>query len=234
MTMAVALFVQLAVACAPRVQVDTLAAVAHAESRFNPLAIGDTTTGRSHAPPTPADAVAQATALLRQGHSLDLGLMQLNSATLARLGLSVADAFEPCRNIAAGARVLADGYDPAGGEDGQRALVRALSRYNTGSPTRGVANGYVARVRAGAAAVVPAIRLEEGAAVPAPDRPAAPPPAVVPPEPPVWDVYARARHTRERSARAPERTAQTQAPSPQPAASAPARPDPPLAGAAHP
>lgn len=201
MTLSLALFAQLAAVCGPWVHVDTLAAVAQAESGLDPLAIGDASAGRSHRPRSPAAAVAEATALLRRGHSLDLGLMQLNSATLARLGLSVADAFEPCRNIAAGARVLAGGFDPRGSEDRQQALVRALSRYNTGSPERGVANGYVTRVQAAAATVVPAIRLE-GTARPDPDPPAPPPPAAATlPEPPAWDVYARAR--RDRALRPP-------------------------------
>ena len=174
MTLSLALFAQ-------------LAAVARAESGLDPLAIGDATAGRAHRPRNPAAAVAEATALLRRGHSLDLG---------------VADAFEPCRNIAAGARVLAAGFDPKGGENGQQALVRALSRYNTGLPDRGVANGYVARVRAAAATVVPAIRLE-GAVRPDPDGPAAPPATTALPEPPAWDVYAQARRARERALRTP-------------------------------
>ncbi|HYH36770.1 MAG TPA: lytic transglycosylase domain-containing protein [Azospirillum sp.] len=203
MTLSLALFAQLAAVCGPGVHVDTLAAVAQAESGLDPLAIGDASAGRSHRPHSLAAAVAQATALLRRGHSLDLGLMQLNSATLARLGLGVADAFEPCRSIAVGARVLAGGFAPRGGEDGQQALVRALSRYNTGSPERGVANGYVARVQAAAATVVPAIRLE-GTARPDPDPPAPPPAAAtIEPEPPAWDVYARARRDRERAQRPP-------------------------------
>lgn len=229
MTLSLALFAQLAAACGPWVHVDTLAAVAQAESGLDPLAIGDATAGRSHSPRSAGAAVAQATALLRQGHSLDLGLMQLNSATLVRLGLGVADAFEPCRNIAAGARVLAGGFAPRGGEDGQQALVRALSRYNTGSPERGVANGYVARVQA-AATVVPAIRLEgrlEGTPPPDPDRPAFRPPATttIEPEPPAWDVYAQARRDRDRALRPPP---------PPPAAPAPHPPDRPPAPEAHP
>ncbi|MBP2307506.1 transglycosylase SLT domain-containing protein [Azospirillum melinis] len=204
MTLSMALFLQLAATCGPGVHVGTLAAVAHAETGLDPLAIGDASAGCSHRPSSPAAAVAQATEHLRRGHSLDLGLMQLNSTTLAQLGLSVADAFEACRNIAAGARVLAGGFDLQDGEDGQQALVRALSRY-TGSPSRGVANGYVARVHAAATAVVPAIRLE-GTANSDPERPAPSPPAaaaVLEPEPPAWDVYARARRDRERALRPP-------------------------------
>ena len=196
MILPLALFAQLAATCGPAVHVETLAAVARTESGFNTLAIGDNTAGAAHAPATPAAAVATANALLARGHSLDLGLMQINSATLGRLGMTVADAFDPCRSIAGGARVLADGYRPAPDGDTQPALARALSRYNTGSPVRGLANGYVARVQASAAQVVPAIRVE-GGREPAPGvHGASPPAADSPTQPPAWDVYGRARLAR--------------------------------------
>ena len=209
MTVPLALVLHVAAACGPGMPVDTLAAVTRAESGLNPLAIGDASAGRSQRPRSPATAVAEATALLRRGHALDLGLMPLNSTTQARLGLGVVDAVEPCRNIAAGAEVLAAGFAPRGGEDRQQALVRALSRTNTGSHDRGAATGYVARVRAAAATVVPVIR-QEGAARPEADGPASaapPPPAAAPPEPPAWDVYAQARRARERSPPPPSPTA---------------------------
>ena len=79
-------------------------------------------------------AIVRASALLRTGRSIDLGLMQINSRNLGWLGLSVEEAFDPCRNIAAGARVLT-----------------SFSGYNTGHPNRGFANGYVARVLAAGA-----------------------------------------------------------------------------------
>ncbi len=200
MILPLALFAQLAAACGSMVHVDTLAAVARTESRFNSLAIGDNTTGRSHSPATPAEAVTTATALLVEGHSLDLGLMQVNSANLPGLGLTVADAFDPCRSLAAGARLLADGFRRAPEEDAQRALVRALSRYNTGSPVRGVANGYVAKVQASAAELVPAIHVDSDRNSDPVLHGAKPPSEASSPEPPLWDVYARARHARNREA----------------------------------
>jgi type IV secretion system protein VirB1 len=184
------LFTQLAASCGPTVHVDTLAAVASTESQFNTLAIGDNTGGRSYAPATLQEAIVTATALLQQGHSLDLGLMQINSANLRGLGLSVADTFDPCKSIAGGTRVLVEGYRPAPGENTQAALLRALSHYNTGSQGRGFANGYVTRVQASAEQIVPAIRLGGTAGV----NPADPP---APPPPPSWDVYGRARYLRE-------------------------------------
>jgi type IV secretion system protein VirB1 len=202
MILSLAMFAQLAASCGPTVHVDTLAAVARTESAFNTLAIGDNTARQSYAPATLEEAVATATALLAQGHSLDLGLMQVNSANLPGVRMSVGDAFDPCKSISAGARVLADGYRaPAIGEDVQPALLQALSHYNTGSPSRGFANGYVRRVQASAEQVVPAIRLGGTAAVatePKAGAPAASPTNPAPPTPPSWDVFGNAWQARAR------------------------------------
>ena len=119
----------LAVACAPSVAPGTLAAVAQTESHLDPLAIHDNTEGRSYQPGDTARAIGLAHRLIAERHSVDLGLMQINSGNSRWLGLTVEDAFDPCRSIAAGAAVLT-----------------AYSRYNTGSPTAGFRNGYVARV----------------------------------------------------------------------------------------
>lgn len=195
MILSAAVFVQLAASCAPSVHVDTLASVARTESRLNTLAIGDNTTHRAYAPATAEEAIATATALLNQGHSIDLGLMQINSANLRGLGLSVADTFDACKSMAGGARVLVAGYRPSVGEDTQPALLRALSRYNTGNDRRGFANGYVQRVQFAAQQIVPAIRLGGSAVVAGPEGGeavvAAPPP---PPAPPSWDVFGQARY----------------------------------------
>ncbi len=197
MTLTAAAFVQLAAACGPAVHVETLASIAHAESSFDPLAIHDNVTGRTYRPNTLAQAVQLAGDLISvKRRSVDLGLMQINSANLPRLGLSIADSFDPCKNIAAGARVLVGGYQvPAAGLDAQPALLRALSRYNTGKPDRGFTNGYVRRVQYAAGQIVPAIRLA-GSTTPIEEGEALPPPEP-PPPPPAWDVYARARYLRD-------------------------------------
>lgn len=201
MILSIAAFTQLALTCGPAVHVETLASVARAESSFNSLAIGDNTAGRSYAPASVEQAYQTATALLARGHSLDLGVMQINSKNLRGLGLSVADTFDACKNIRAGARVLVEGYRPAGSEDNQTTLLRALSHYNTGNQQRGFTNGYVRRVQYAAQQVVPAIRLggppvvvagPEGGEGPVTLQPPAPPPA-----PPSWDMYASARYRRE-------------------------------------
>jgi type IV secretion system protein VirB1 len=177
----------LAATCAPNVAPATLAAIVQVESGFNALAIGVNGTPRvTVAATTAADAGAKAKALIAAGRSVDLGLAQINSKNLAWLGLRVEDAFDPCRNLAAGARVLQAGYTPTseGPAEQQAALRVALSRYNTGDARRGFANGYVGKVARAAGAVVPALEAEA--------RPAAI--AALPPPPAeAWDVFAQAQ-----------------------------------------
>ena len=230
MILTVAAFTQLAMTCGPLVHHETLASVARAESSFNTLAIGDNTAGRSYAPASAQEAIQTANALIARGHSLDLGVMQINTKNLRGLRMSVADTFDPCKSIAAGARVLVEGYRPAGVEDNQATLLRALSHYNTGNPQRGFTNGYVRRVQYAAQQVVPAIRLGgspvvvagpeggQGAVVVQP--PAAPPP------PPAWDMYASARYRRENGDAVQAQPQAQQQPEAAPQAQAPVGPAP--------
>ncbi|MBU1376172.1 MAG: lytic transglycosylase domain-containing protein [Alphaproteobacteria bacterium] len=185
MLLDLATFMTLATSCAPTVAPTTLLAVARAESGLDPLAIGVNAPTTPRVPATStATAVREARRLIAAGRDIDLGLAQINVRNLSGLGLTVADAFDPCRNLAASARVLSEGYRralPASGP-GQPALRTALSYYNTGSPDRGFRNGYVARVLAHAGATVPERAL---AAVDAePSTPIA-----------SWDVFGRARLT---------------------------------------
>lgn len=204
MIVALAAFLNLATACAPAVAVETLAAVAQHESRFDDTAIHDNTAKRAYAPLTREEALALATQLIvAQHHSVDLGLMQINSETLASLGLSISDAFDDCRNVAAGARVLAEAYTPPPpGSDTQPRLLQALSRYNTGNPERGFTNGYVAQVQNAAEVVVPAIRLNAEAREP-PGTPPAGSPSPASSLPPAWDVFGQALAARARQNRPP-------------------------------
>jgi type IV secretion system protein VirB1 len=196
MLMELATAVALARACAPSVAPETLLSVAHAESGLNPYAIGVNDGPRLDRQPASRDeAIAVATQLIVIDHkSVDLGLGQINSRNLDRLGLSIGDAFDPCKNLAGAARVLEEAYQPSRDQlgDGQAALGQALSRYNTGKPDAGFANGYVARVQASADVVVPAIAASAGSGPSAADASAVP----AEPAPPAWDVFAP---TRDRS-----------------------------------
>jgi len=144
-----ALVLTLAQQCGPQVAPQTLAAIAWTESRFDPLAIGvNARPRRAYRFSTKADAIGEAERLIAAGGNIDLGLAQINSNNLARLGLSVAEVFDPCRNLAAAASVLRSGFRPASAraDHRQAALRIALSRYNTGDADRGFRNGYVAKV----------------------------------------------------------------------------------------
>lgn len=145
----------LAAQCAPGVSPPTLLAVARVESALDPLAIGiNGPHVRRPRPRHAADAAAQARTLLADSRNIDLGLGQINIRNLARLGLTLEAAFDPCRNLAASALVLREGYRRGAAEvgPGQPALRIALSYYNTGHARRGERNGYVTRVAAKAGA----------------------------------------------------------------------------------
>ncbi len=139
--------------CAPRVGKSTMSAVVVYESGARPYAIGDNTVRRSYFPAERAVAERLAGRLLRAGHSLDVGYAQIDSGNFAALGLDVSSAFEPCANLAAGARILETAYRGAARRygPGQTALVHALSAYNTGGYWAGLA--YARGVYATAAAL---------------------------------------------------------------------------------
>jgi type IV secretion system protein VirB1 len=132
--------------CAAGVSPRTMAAVVSVESSGWPLTIHDNTAGGSYTFRSRRDAVATATTLLAQGHNIDLGLAQINSANLAALGLTPAQVLDSCTNLRAGATILKRSYAAAAQRfgAGQIALRHALSAYNSGSMFG--APQYVSRV----------------------------------------------------------------------------------------
>jgi type IV secretion system protein VirB1 len=143
--------------CSPGLDPKLLTGIAQQESGYDPLALHINKMPAGWLQPHPqsiADAAQIAVRFISAGYSVDLGLTQVNSNNLGLLGLGLAQAFDPCRNIAAAGK-----------------LIALMSRYNTGDPAAGVRNGYapavVARVHA----------LKVADTIPA----AAPPPA--PPDP---------------------------------------------------
>lgn len=132
----------------PGITPDRLAAIARVESGFDERAVS---------PPN------------RDG-SRDYGILQLNSQWIGRPGFpaTIAEAMEPCHNIAAGATILA-------------AADRASAcLYNTGKPN--CRNGYPEKIQAAATrlASVPAVAPVPTVSAP----PLTPPPAEH------WDVWA--------------------------------------------
>ncbi len=129
-----------------------MAAIIKVESGGNPWAIGDNTAG-GRVSPTPRsidEAAAKALDLLRQGHSLDLGLAQINSNNLKAYNVSVRQVFDPCTNVAVGSRILSKFYAKSVEKygEGEVSLYQALSAYNTGSFYRG--HDYVMKILAAA------------------------------------------------------------------------------------
>jgi type IV secretion system protein VirB1 len=136
-------------ACAMNVAPVTLDAIVRAESGGNPIAINvNHLVGPQPHAVSAADAAALTRRYIAAGYSVDIGLMQVNSRDLAALGYTIEDALDPCRSISGGAAILAADYSRAVQQfgEGQRALLAALSAYNTGDFYRGFGNGYVSRV----------------------------------------------------------------------------------------
>ncbi len=182
-------FAGLAARCAPGVPVWVLRGVARTESDFHPWMLHDNSTHASASPVSLAAAEAQAATWMARGHSVDLGLMQINSANLPALGMTIGEALDPCASLAGGAAVLRAAYGTGPVPTRQQAaLLMALSIYNTGSPLKGIMNGYARRV----------MRHADEAAMALSVPPL--PPAIAPDIPPSWDVSATGSYARTHGA----------------------------------
>ena len=142
---------ELLMMCAPAVDPVTMAAVVKQESGGQPWVLNNNTTRKSVTFASKAAAVAAAVSAVGRGESVDLGLVQINSKNLPALGLSVEQVFDPCTNIAAGANILAAGYERSG------SLGSALSIYNTGRSDSKIGHAYAQKVFDQAGVKVPGI-----------------------------------------------------------------------------
>ena len=158
MALTLAATLALAAQCAPDVAPDVMLSMMHVESHFDQYAIDI-----NHGPVVRATSLPQAVAIasryISAGYSVDLGIAQINSHNLSPLGLTIADAFDPCTSMQAGQRVLLSYYSRALKlASGDNAIGLAMSYYNSGSATRGYHNGYVGKVFKAAAYMTPAVR----------------------------------------------------------------------------
>ena len=120
---------------AAAVPFERVRATAHVESGRRATSIHDNTTSQSYAPATTVEAARLALALRAQGHSVDAGVMQVNSLNWQWLGLTAETVFDPQTNVCAAMAKLAVDY----------AIERRVScRYNTGRPE--CDNGYPERI----------------------------------------------------------------------------------------
>ncbi|MFP3709722.1 lytic transglycosylase domain-containing protein [Paraburkholderia sp. SIMBA_009] len=168
-------FIAIAQQCAPAVAPQTLAAVAHVESSFNPYAIGVVGGKLERQPRNKAEAVATARELERLGYNFSLGAVQVNRYNLAKYGETYDTVFDLCRNLRAGAAILQDCYTRAKPiyRNDQKALRAAFSCYYSGNYVTGFRQGYVQKVVLAATddpnaiPVVPAIDKSASPASPA-------------------------------------------------------------------
>ena len=137
----------LVVACAPLIAPDTAQALITVESDGNPFAIGVIGASLQRQPRNAAEAEATAQMLDAAGWNYDLGIAQINKKNLARYGLNLHTAFDPCRNVKAMQSILGDCYGRATKKaTEQTALRQAFSCYQSGNFQTGFQQGYVARV----------------------------------------------------------------------------------------
>ncbi|EIF32259.1 transglycosylase family protein [Burkholderia sp. Ch1-1] len=152
--------VELARTCAPDVHPLTVAYLVSAESHNNQYAIN---VNGGHSLPRPPTNEQEARAAIdwlnQRGWNYDVGYAQINSSNFRSLGLTGAQLLDPCTNLRASAQILGDCYARAvqAVGEGQGALQRALSCYNTNSQTKGFANGYVKHVLAQVKLKIPAL-----------------------------------------------------------------------------
>ena len=145
--------------CAPEVSPVTMAALVAQESAGDPDALDDDSTRIVYHPVSYAGAARLAAQLIGAGHSVDLGLTQVNSGWLPALRLTAAKLLEPCENLRAGSLILLRAWRAAG--DGPRAkrLARALAIYHSGNTRSLAGQRYAAETyrHAGVHLIVPAI-----------------------------------------------------------------------------
>lgn len=148
--------------CAPNAAVSTMLAIARTESALQPYAISlnsprhlakkqgytNSVLRLAREPKSLAEALAWTGWFHSHGLSVSIGLMQVNIEMAARYGVTDKELFDPCTNIAVAAAILGNAYKTSSAYYGQsdRALVAAISAYNTGNWKDGIANGYVAEV----------------------------------------------------------------------------------------
>jgi type IV secretion system protein VirB1 len=154
--------VKLQSSCLPTAPLTTLRAVVQVESSGNPNAmqidfpkalpkrwgLAEGTLRLKRQPINQLEALNWLAYFQSYDIFVDVGLMQVSTAEAKRRGISPESLLEPCTNLRVGWQILEDAYriEKRTYGPGQEALQHAISRYNTGDPQQGIANGYLARV----------------------------------------------------------------------------------------
>ena len=118
--------------------------VVRVESSYNPYAIGVVGGRLVRQPRNLPEALATVRMLESRGFNFSIGLAQVNRYNLRKYGLdSYEKAFEPCANLTAGSKILAECYHRANGEWG-----KSFSCYYSGNFSTGFRHGYVQKIYA--------------------------------------------------------------------------------------
>ncbi|GAA4799485.1 hypothetical protein GCM10023307_27240 [Lysobacter hankyongensis] len=118
--------------------------VVRVESSYNPYAIGVVGGRLVRQPKNLPEALATVRMLEGRGFNFSIGLAQVNRYNLDKYGLdSYEEAFEPCANLTAGSKILAECYRRAGGDWG-----KSFSCYYSGNFSTGYRHGYVQKIYA--------------------------------------------------------------------------------------
>ena len=106
-----AAFLALAERCVPGADPKPLAAIVKRASGHEPLSF-DFDSGRGGPMKllgsSKAEAIQLASELVIAGHRVRIGLAGIDSRDLDKLGASIADAFDPCRNLNAAVRLITE------------------------------------------------------------------------------------------------------------------------------
>lgn len=118
--------------------------VVRVESSYNPYAIGVVGGRLVRQPKNLPEALATVRMLEGRGFNFSIGLAQVNRYNLDKYGLdSYEKAFEPCANLKAGSKILAECYQRAKGDWG-----KSFSCYYSGNFSTGFRQGYVQKIYA--------------------------------------------------------------------------------------
>jgi type IV secretion system protein VirB1 len=118
--------------------------VVRVESSYNPYAIGVVGGRLARQPKNLPEALATVRMLEGRGFNFSIGLAQVNRYNLDKYGLdSYEKAFEPCANLQAGSKILAECYQRANGDWG-----KSFSCYYSGNFSTGFKHGYVQKIYA--------------------------------------------------------------------------------------
>lgn len=118
--------------------------VVRVESSYNRYAIGVVGGRLVRQPKNLPEALATVRMLEGRGFNFSIGLAQVNRYNLEKYGLgSYEEAFEPCANLRAGSKILAECYHRAGRDWG-----KSFSCYYSGNFSTGFRHGYVQKIYA--------------------------------------------------------------------------------------